>query len=67
MTKPRITLPNTEYDRGFENGALAAREAIEAFLKRTGKADEADAINTAWNSNTLVEPARPLPDLSEVP
>jgi hypothetical protein len=67
MTKPRITLPNTEYDRGFENGALGSFDATLAWLRRTGRTAIADEAKAAWEDDTLVERSRPLPDLSEVP
>lgn len=45
----------TGYDRGFEEGSIAACNAILAFMYRTGQSGAA-VILAAWNDGTLTDP-----------
>lgn len=49
-------LTKRSHDTGFEQGSIAAANAILAYLSRTGHPDIAADVLAAWNGGTLVEP-----------
>jgi len=61
-----IDMSHRAYDNGFEDGSIAACNAILTFMQRHGLAG-GDRILAAWNDGTLVEPPTTAVPLVEPP
>lgn len=61
MTIAEITL--RAHDTGFEQGSMAAANAIIAFLRRKRMLNAAELVFEAWNEGQITEPevSAPIP------